>query len=111
MNPTTPSASGRLRSDRGRARFRGSGSKCWRAILLFKSIPNFFESGAGATIIQFSARGTGGPDRPNSFVCEFDDNAAAKEHDMRQLGKRAIESSPLARSASARVSFLNEAAV
>ena len=62
--------------------------ECWRAISLFKSIPNFFESGAGATIIQFSARGAGGPDRPDSLVCEFDDNAAAEEHHMRQLGKR-----------------------
>ncbi len=55
---------------------------------LFQTIANFLQAGAGATIIQLGAWGTRGANSTNGLICEFDDNAAAEEHHMRQLGKR-----------------------
>ena len=48
MNPTTPSASVRLSSDRDRARFRGSGSTMLASYIAIQVDPEFFQSPARA---------------------------------------------------------------
>src|SRR5271154_5915503 len=55
---------------------------------LLQAILDFVEAGARAGIVQLGAGSAGGADRPDDFVAELDDHAAAEEHHMRQLGQR-----------------------
>jgi hypothetical protein len=80
-------------------------------ILLLQSLSNFFQTGSCAIIVQFGSGCSGGANRANNLIVELNYHAAAKEHDMRSLASGAIEFSPLARSASASVSFLKETLV
>ena len=60
----------------------------WTSHHLFQSIANLGQSGPCAIIIELGARCAACADGPDRFVAELDDNTAAKEHDVGQLGKR-----------------------
>ena len=58
------------------------------AFRLLQAILDLVQTRAGAGVVQLGAGSAGGADRPNDFVAELDDHAAAEEHHMRQLGER-----------------------
>ena len=51
--------------------------------LSIQAIPNLFQAGASATVVELGARSPGGADGADRLFAELDDNAAAKEHDVR----------------------------
>ncbi len=51
--------------------------------LSIQAIPNLFLAGASATVVELGARSPGGADGADRLLAELDDNAAAKEHDVR----------------------------
>src|SRR5271169_5068019 len=55
---------------------------------LLQAILNFLQAGVRAGVVQLGARSAGGADRPDDFVAELDDHAAAEKHHMRQLRER-----------------------
>jgi hypothetical protein len=55
---------------------------------LLQAIADLGQSGPCAIIIELGARCAARADGPDRFLAELDDNTAAKEHDVWQLGKR-----------------------
>src|SRR5271154_3149690 len=63
-------------------------SRATAVFSLLQAILDLIQTRARTGVVQLSPRSARGADRPNDFVAELDDHAAAEEHHMRQLGER-----------------------